>query len=221
MAGSIAENQLEWWTLVDGLRAGDHVLFWRDASRTSLAVLEDFLRGARARNDLAAVFLSEADWHRLAERLREDRVSVDRLQAQGHLILISPTTLLTDADRSAEQVAEVLEELAASARKKGYSALSLVGSIAGPAFVRGEQAVAEAIEAAVHARRGQARTLCLYDSLDLYPLRVRDAYELIRFHTHTLTALGPGQLHAEPVEGGRKPAVKGVAASRSTATADA
>ena len=79
MAGSIAENQLEWWTLVDGLRAGDHVLFWRDASRTSLAVLEDFLRGARARNDLAAVFLSEADWHRLAERLREDRVSVDKV----------------------------------------------------------------------------------------------------------------------------------------------
>jgi uncharacterized protein (UPF0210 family) len=219
MASPLVESELEWWSLVDGLRAGDHVLFWRDASRSSQAVLEGFLRGARARDDLAAVFLPEAEWQRLAARLRADRISVDRLQAQGHLITISPATLVSDGERSADQIGVVLEELAATARRKGYGGLSILGSIAHPAFSRGDQGLAESIEAALHDHRRAARTLCLYDAADLYPLRIRDAFRLVRFHTHTLTASGSGHLFAEVVDASKVPRAV-PRASTPAATAD-
>lgn len=189
----------EWWTLIDGLRLGDHVLFWREASTTSDAILDAFLRGAIARNDLVAVILEPSEWDRLAVRLSASGVLVDRLASDGHVHALSAPAMSCRSGEPGKRIDTLFGDLATAARQGGRSGLSILTSCGGPAFSAGDLAVAEAIEGALHRWRRVARTLCLYEARDLYPLRVGDAYSLIRFHTHTLTAYGPGKIVAEVV----------------------
>jgi hypothetical protein len=203
----------EWWALIDAMRPGDHVLFWKDPSPSSESVVEGFVRAALARNDLIAIALPVAEWNRLAERLAERGILLDRLAAEGHVHALDAGTIGSRSGEPGKRVDAILEELATTARQRGYAGLSILTACAAPAFSEGDVPVAHAVEGSLHRWRRVARTLCVYDARDLYPLRIGDAYQLIRFHTHTLTAYAQGKIVAESV-GSNAPAGRPAASRR-------
>lgn len=204
----------EWWTLIDAMRPGDHVLFWRDPSEGSDAVLEAFVRAALARNDLIAAVLAPEEWERLRERMAGGGVLLDRLAAEGHVRALAASVIGSRSGEPGKRVGALLGELTTAARQGGYAGLSVLTSCAAPAFTEGDLPVTHAVEGGLHRWRRVARTLCVYDARDLYPLRIGDAYGLIRFHTHTLTAYARGNVVAEAV-GTKSPAGRAVASRRS------
>ncbi len=178
---------------------GDHVLFWSDGSPSCDAVVDTFLRSAVARHDLIVLLLPRSDLTVFLHGFRPGSPRLDRLATGGPLLTI-PTEYLTSKDVSAEEtLSGFVMELASNAKKRGAAGVSMLVKLGSLFFARGDQPTAEVVERIFETSQKIARTLCIYESSALDVLRVPNAFNLFRHHSHMITAVGEGRILAEDV----------------------
>ena len=186
-----------WRAIAETPALGSHILMWGDATQTTEDVLEAFLRGSLARDDLLAVTLPREELLSLRARMATRGLDLGDLERAGRAVIVGSEDAYRDGDPVAA-TSRVLLQFKEMAAERGKRQVSLLGKIAPVAFGRGETAVAHEIERVAQREGGDFRILCLYDANSLTPDRIVSAAGLVRLHTHTITP-AEGETHAEKV----------------------
>lgn len=178
---------------------GTHTIFWNDRSKCSDETVAAFLKGGVKRDDVLAVVVPRQEFLDWQTRMLDMELNLDGLADEGRLIWAGSDDLAPRNPREVDVVGKFLQDLSELAGVVGRGGVSVLGKYS-CFFERGEQRMAEMIEATAEEHSEAARILCLYETQDLPPDRLPDAYALTRLHTTSITAIGDGKYFVEHLD---------------------
>jgi len=175
-----------------------HIIFWSDGSYECDEGIEQWLRGAVERNDLAMLLLPRAELRELRRRMEARGYDLDRLVDEGHLIRSATEDLDLHGPGDLGKLPELGLILFEIAKSVGRSGLSIVGAVGPGFFEDGNYRMAGLLESG-GGSSSTMRVLCVYPTKALRPDRFPEAIKLTRMHSHAITAIGGGHFFVEEI----------------------